>query len=108
VLFTRDLRVHDHPALAHAGTIAERVVPLFVLDEGLLSSGFARPNRLRFLFDSLTDLDASLRALGGALVVRRASGTATWCCSSTPRDGSRSTPPTSSSRPSASSPSCAA
>ena len=33
VLFTRDLRVHDNPALAAAAREAERVLPLFVLDE---------------------------------------------------------------------------
>jgi deoxyribodipyrimidine photo-lyase len=71
VLFTRDLRVHDHPALAKATAVAERVVPLFVLDEALLGGDFAGPNRLGFLLESLRDLDASLRALGGALVVRR-------------------------------------
>jgi deoxyribodipyrimidine photo-lyase len=71
LLFTRDLRVHDHPALAEATAFAERVVPLFVLDEALLGSRFACPNRLQFLLQSLADLDGSLRALGGALVVRR-------------------------------------
>jgi deoxyribodipyrimidine photo-lyase len=70
VLFTRDLRVHDHPALARATTAAERVVPLFVFDEALLGSAFARPNRLKFLLESLHALDGSLRALGGGLVVR--------------------------------------
>lgn len=71
VLFTRDLRVRDHPALAQAAAVAERVVPLFVLDEALLDSGFASANRLKFLLESLRDLDESLRALGGALVIRR-------------------------------------
>ena len=71
VLFTRDLRVHDHPALAEAAAVSERVVPLFVLDESLLASDYARPNRVQFLLESLADLDASLRALGGRLVVRR-------------------------------------
>ena len=71
VLFTRDLRVHDHPALAEAAKRAERVVPLFVLDTTLLESDFASPNRVAFLLQSMADLDASLRALGGALVVRR-------------------------------------
>ncbi len=71
VLFTRDLRVHDHPALAEAAAAAERVVPLFVLDDGILGSGLARPNRVRFLLDSLVNLRRSLRDLGGTLVVRR-------------------------------------
>jgi deoxyribodipyrimidine photo-lyase len=71
VLFTRDLRVHDHPALAQAASEAEQIVPLFVLDEAILGSRFAAPNRVRFLLDSLADLRRSLRALGGTLLVRR-------------------------------------
>ena len=71
VLFTRDLRVHDHPALATAARVAERVVPLFVLDEALLGSAFACPNRLAFLRESLRDLDGTLRTLGGGLIIRR-------------------------------------
>ena len=69
VLFTRDLRLHDHPALSEAASESSRVVPLFVLDDALLRS--ASPNRLRFLLEALADLDGSLRALGGHLVVRR-------------------------------------
>jgi deoxyribodipyrimidine photo-lyase len=71
LLFNRDLRVHDHPALAQAAREAERVVPLFVLDDRILRSDFAAPNRLRFMVDSLGDLDASLRRRGAPLVVRR-------------------------------------
>lgn len=67
VLFTRDLRVHDHPALAEAAARAESVVPLFVFDERITVG----PNRVRFLLDSLADLRRSLRGLGGTLVVRR-------------------------------------
>ncbi len=71
VLFTRDLRVRDHPALATACSAAERVVPLFVLDDGILGSGYAAPNRLRFLLEALRDLRSSLRERGGDLVVRQ-------------------------------------
>jgi len=71
VLFTRDLRVHDQPALAAAVARAERVVPLFVLDDGLLRSTFAAPNRLAFLLESLRDLDGELQAMGGGLMIRR-------------------------------------
>ena len=70
VLFTRDLRVHDQPAFAAAVERAERVVPLFVVDEAVLAA-FGAPNRVVFLVDALRDLDSSLRARGGALVVRR-------------------------------------
>ena len=71
VLFNRDLRVHDHPALSAAARTGAPVVPAFVWDEALLSSDFAAPNRLRFLRESLADLDRSLRPRGAALVVRR-------------------------------------
>jgi deoxyribodipyrimidine photo-lyase len=70
VLFTRDLRVHDHPALAAAVERAERIVSLFVLDPAVLRS-FGASNRVSFLLDALADLGASLAARGGALVVRR-------------------------------------
>ncbi|GAA1916401.1 deoxyribodipyrimidine photo-lyase [Streptomyces durmitorensis] len=70
VLFTSDLRLHDNPALRAAQREADRIVPLFVYDEGLRSTGFAVPNRLAFLADCLADLDAGLRKRGGRLVVR--------------------------------------
>jgi deoxyribodipyrimidine photolyase len=70
VLFTRDLRVHDHAALTAATTQYEQVIPLFVLDEELLRAA-STPNRVSFLLGSLRALRASLRELGGDLVVRR-------------------------------------
>jgi deoxyribodipyrimidine photo-lyase len=70
VLFTRDLRVHDNPALSKAAHEAGRIVPLFVFDEAILGSPFARPNRVAFLLDALRDLDASLTARGARLVLR--------------------------------------
>ena len=71
VLFTRDLRVHDQPALAAAAERAERVVPLFVLDDGILESEFASPNRVAFLRDALADLDDSLERRGSQFVLRQ-------------------------------------
>ena len=62
--------MRDLPALTAAAQV-DRVVPLFVFDDALLRTAHASPNRLQFLLDSLVDLDASLRTLGGALVVRR-------------------------------------
>jgi deoxyribodipyrimidine photo-lyase len=70
VLFNRDLRVRDNPALAAAAK-AERTVPLFVLDEALLASRFAAPNRVAFMLEALRDLDESLRRVGARLYVRR-------------------------------------
>lgn len=71
VLFTRDLRVHDHPALSAAVARGGPVLALFVLDERILGSRYAAPNRLSNLLDALTDLREALRERGGELVVRR-------------------------------------
>jgi deoxyribodipyrimidine photo-lyase len=69
VWFRRDLRVHDHPALAAAAR-AERVLPVFVLDDRLLGGRFASPPRAWFLRGCLEDLRAALRERGGDLVIR--------------------------------------
>ena len=71
VLFNRDLRVHDHPALMAAAREAESVVPVFVFDEAILGSAFARPNRVAFLLEALSDLDAALAQRGSRLLTRR-------------------------------------
>ncbi|GGK85511.1 deoxyribodipyrimidine photo-lyase [Sphaerisporangium melleum] len=65
VLLTRDLRVHDHPALAEACARARWVVPLFVLDPGIDPR-----HRRGFLAETLRDLRSSLRDRGGDLIVR--------------------------------------
>ncbi|SDO20154.1 cryptochrome/photolyase family protein [Actinacidiphila guanduensis] len=70
VLFTADLRLHDHPPLRAALDEADEIVPLFVRDPAVDAAGFAAPNRLAFLHDCLADLDAALRERGGRLVLR--------------------------------------
>jgi deoxyribodipyrimidine photo-lyase len=71
VLFTGDLRVHDHPALSAAVAEHHETVPAFVLDESLLSGSCGAANRVAFLLECLRDLDRSLRSRGASLVVRR-------------------------------------
>ncbi|MFI6599418.1 cryptochrome/photolyase family protein [Nonomuraea sp. NPDC050536] len=65
VLFNRDLRIHDHPALSAACAQAREVVPLFVLDPAIPTG-----HRTGFLLDCLADLRESLRSRGGELFVR--------------------------------------
>ncbi|VAI56962.1 unnamed protein product [Triticum turgidum subsp. durum] len=81
VWFRKGLRVHDNPALDAARRSAARVYPVFVLDPRYLrpdpaapSPGSARAGvaRVRFLLESLRDLDARLRRLGSRLLVLRA------------------------------------
>ena len=73
VLFTRDLRVTDNPAL-WAASRAERTVPLFVLDDAILGSRFAAPNRVAYMREALIDLDGRLKAMDGRLFLRRGAG----------------------------------
>lgn len=71
VLFNRDLRVSDHPALHEAAARADTVVPLFVLDDRILACTHDSPNRLSNLLGGLHELRESLRSRGGDLVVER-------------------------------------
>jgi deoxyribodipyrimidine photo-lyase len=71
VLYTRDLRVHDHAPLATAVREHHEVIPTFVLDRTLLARSCGAPNRLAFLLDCLSDLHSSLCQRGAALVVRK-------------------------------------
>jgi deoxyribodipyrimidine photo-lyase len=67
VVFTRDLRLHDNPALHQACSGARQVVPLFVLDPAIK----APANRVRFLAESLAELREALRERGGELIIRK-------------------------------------
>ncbi|CAN6271869.1 unnamed protein product [Urochloa humidicola] len=84
VWFRKGLRVHDNPALDAArryGGAGRLLYPVFVLDPRYLrpdpaaaSPGSARAGvaRVRFLLESLGDLDARLRGLGSRLLLLRA------------------------------------
>jgi deoxyribodipyrimidine photo-lyase len=65
---TRDLRVHDHPALRAALDAGGPIVPVFCFDDRLLGGRHASGPRTQFLLECLLDLDARL---DGLLVVRR-------------------------------------
>lgn len=68
--FRRDLRVHDQPALDAARASADRLVPVFVLDDRLLYGRHASGARTQFLLECLTDLDEALRKRDSRLVIR--------------------------------------
>ena len=69
VWLRRDLRLHDNPALVAAAS-ADRVAPVFVLDDRLLAGRFASPPRAWFLRRCLEELRGALRERGGDLVLR--------------------------------------
>lgn len=70
VWFRRDLRVDDHAALHHALLSSRRVFGVFVFDTDILAGLPSDDRRVQFLLDSVRELDARLRAMGGYLIVR--------------------------------------
>ena len=70
VWFRRDLRVADHAALYHALKAHARVFCVFVFDTDILAA-LPKPEdrRVEFIWHSVKELDATLRAHGGGLAV---------------------------------------
>jgi len=70
--FRRDLRVDDNAALWRALRTCREVVCVFVFDTAILDSLPEADRRVEFIRESLVELDADLRTLGGGLIVRHA------------------------------------
>jgi len=70
--FRRDIRLADHPALVAAAAAAKErgapLLPIFIWEPGLIAGPRASANRTWFLRESLSELGASLRAIGSDLV----------------------------------------
>ena len=66
VWFRKSLRLDDNPALSHACSenSITSVLPLFIVDADIVGSNFEKyhANRLRFLLESLEDLDENLKS----------------------------------------------
>jgi len=70
--FRNDLRLHDNPALLQAIETGKPVVPVYILDDSLLSQhplGFNRmgEHRKNFLFETLLNLSESIHQAGNRL-----------------------------------------
>jgi deoxyribodipyrimidine photo-lyase len=74
VWLRRDLRLHDHAALHHALRTHQKVWLCFIFDttilEPLLDRGLGFDRRVDFIWQSLEELDQTLRSQGGGLIVR--------------------------------------
>ena len=70
VWFSRDLRVHDQPALRAALDGHDRVVRVFCFDDRLLNGRHASGPRTQFLLECLEELDGALKDRGGGLAIR--------------------------------------
>ena len=64
VWFRKSLRLHDNPALTQAceDSSVDFILPIFILDPKVVGEKFEKygKNRIRFLLESLEDLDLSL------------------------------------------------
>ncbi|MEI8053897.1 MAG: DASH family cryptochrome [Bacteroidota bacterium] len=74
VWFTTDLRLYDNETLFQAIHESDEIIPVYCMDEQHFLTteyGFKKTGNFRalFLFESLTDLDKSLRELGTGLIV---------------------------------------
>lgn len=74
VWFKRDLRIHDHAALALAAQ-AGPVLPLYILEPELWSQPDMSARQYAFLLDCLRDLNDALSGLGHRLIIRVGSAT---------------------------------
>ena len=70
VWFRRDLRTYDHAALHHALKAHRRVHCVFVFDTRILAPLPRRDRRVEFILRAVEEVDAALREMGGALMVR--------------------------------------
>ena len=70
--FRRDLRVDDNAALYHALRACRQLLCVFVFDRAILDALPRADRRVEFIRESLVELEAELRALGGGLIVRHA------------------------------------
>ena len=75
VWFRRDLRVHDHAALASACAAGGQIVPLYVFEPEHWHRPEASGRQFDFLIESLADLDHALRQRGSQLCLRSGSPT---------------------------------
>jgi deoxyribodipyrimidine photo-lyase len=70
VWFRRDLRVHDHAALAAAAASGAPVIALYIFEPGEWEQPERSRRHFEFLLDSLQDLDAALATRGAKLMLR--------------------------------------
>lgn len=73
--FRKCLRLHDNPVLQKAVLECKLIYPIFILDPWFKKNGNVGSNRWRFLWESLKDLDCSLRELNSKLIFLESSPT---------------------------------
>jgi len=69
--FKRDLRTDDNTGLINAVRDSGEVIPLYVLEDSILSKYTGESKRLGFFSDALSNLETELKKLGSYLLVLR-------------------------------------
>ena len=69
VWFKRDLRIHDHPALAHAASLGP-ILPLYIVEPDYWHLPDTSARQWDFTAECLADLRYDLGTLGAPLIVR--------------------------------------
>ncbi|MBR7793168.1 deoxyribodipyrimidine photo-lyase [Undibacterium sp. FT147W] len=69
VWFRRDLRCFDHAALYQALRHSKEVICVFIFDQTILKHLPANDRRVRFIHDSIIELQQEIGKLGGSLLV---------------------------------------
>lgn len=70
IWFRRDLRVHDHAALAAAAASGGRVIPLYIFEPGDWSQSEHSRRHFDFVSEALKELHTALQLRGAGLTVR--------------------------------------
>lgn len=74
VIFRNDLRIHDNETLVRAIEFSDVLIPIFVLPKLDIHTHIPHPRRsnfrIKFLLESISDLDQSLRRMGSQLIIR--------------------------------------
>jgi deoxyribodipyrimidine photo-lyase len=68
--FRRAIRLEDNQGFCAAVASSLKVIPVFILDDAILTRPDTGKARVAFLFEALADLDAQLRERGGRLIIR--------------------------------------
>jgi len=69
VWFRRDLRCYDHAALHHALRLSKEVICVFIFDQTILKHLPSNDRRVRFIHDSIVELQQEIGKLGVSLLV---------------------------------------
>jgi deoxyribodipyrimidine photo-lyase len=69
--FRRDLRLNDNRGLFEALAKGKQVLPVFILDEDIVSGLPPSDHRIAYIYDALSGIHASLKQAGSGLWIRR-------------------------------------